>query len=70
MASGVIIAAPASGSGKTTVTLALLRHLRNRGTAIAAAKVGPDYIDPAFHAAAGGQIAAEDHGKDNHYADK
>jgi len=54
VAPGLIIAAPASGSGKTTVTLALLRHLRNRGTAIAAAKVGPDYIDPAFHAAAGG----------------
>ena len=54
MARGLIIAAPASGSGKTTVTLALLRHLRNRGTAVAAAKVGPDYIDPAFHAAAGG----------------
>ena len=54
VAPGLIIAAPASGSGKTTVTLALLRYLRNRGTAIAAAKVGPDYIDPAFHAAAGG----------------
>lgn len=53
-AKGLIIAAPASGSGKTVVTLGLLRHLRNAGHHIAAAKVGPDYIDPAFHAAASG----------------
>src|SRR3546814_2363009 len=39
---GLLIAAPASGSGKTTVTLALLRHLRNRGLAVASVKVGPD----------------------------
>lgn len=43
------LAAPASGSGKTTVTLALLRALRNQGHDIRAAKAGPDYIDPVFH---------------------
>ncbi|MCW5698359.1 MAG: cobyrinate a,c-diamide synthase [Rhodospirillales bacterium] len=52
---GLIIAAPASGSGKTVVTLGLLRHLTNAGVAVASAKVGPDYIDPAFHAAATGR---------------
>ena len=51
----VIIAAPGSGSGKTTLTLALLRVLRDAGIAVASAKVGPDYIDPAYHAAASGR---------------
>jgi len=55
MARGVLIAAPASGSGKTVVTLGLLRHLRNTGVAAASIKVGPDFIDPAFHAAASGR---------------
>ncbi|MDR6291394.1 cobyrinic acid a,c-diamide synthase [Inquilinus ginsengisoli] len=54
-ASGLMIAAPSSGSGKTVVTLGLLRHLRDRGMAVASAKSGPDYIDPAFHAAASGR---------------
>jgi cobyrinic acid a,c-diamide synthase len=54
-ARGLIIAAPASGSGKTVVTLGLLRHLARSGHAIASAKAGPDYIDPAFHAAATGR---------------
>jgi cobyrinic acid a,c-diamide synthase len=54
-AKGLIIAAPASGSGKTLITLALLRALKNAGTSIVSAKVGPDYIDPAFHTAASAQ---------------
>ncbi len=54
-ARGIIIAAPASGSGKTIVTLALLRALKNRGVAVGCAKAGPDYIDPGFHAAAAGR---------------
>lgn len=54
MADGLVIAAPASGSGKTLVTLALLRALTRQGTKVASAKVGPDYIDPRFHEAATG----------------
>lgn len=49
------MAAPASGSGKTIVTLALLRALARKGIAVASAKVGPDYIDPRFHEAATGR---------------
>lgn len=49
-----LIAAPSSGSGKTVVTLALLRAFRNRGRAVTSFKVGPDYIDPAFHTLASG----------------
>jgi cobyrinic acid a,c-diamide synthase len=52
---GVILAAPASGSGKTVTVLALLRHLRRAGIAVASCKVGPDYIDPRFHEAASGR---------------
>ncbi|WP_244880645.1 cobyrinate a,c-diamide synthase [Rhodovibrio salinarum] len=52
---GLLIAAPASGSGKTLATLALLRALKRRGTRVASLKVGPDYIDPAFHTAASGR---------------
>ena len=54
MSGGIILSAPGTGNGKTTLTLALLRALRRRGVAIVSAKVGPDYIDPAFHAAASG----------------
>lgn len=53
---GVLIAAPSSGSGKTSITLALLRRFRQLGQSVASIKVGPDYIDPAFHAAAGGRV--------------
>jgi cobyrinic acid a,c-diamide synthase len=54
-ARGLIVSAPRSGSGKTTVTLALLAALKRRGISIKAAKAGPDYIDPAFHEAATGR---------------
>lgn len=51
---GLILSAPASGSGKTTVTLGVLRALARGGAAVRAAKSGPDYIDPRFHQAACG----------------
>jgi cobyrinic acid a,c-diamide synthase len=54
-ARGFILAAPASGSGKTVLTLGLLRALSRQYPRIGAFKVGPDYIDPAFHAAATGR---------------
>lgn len=54
-ASGLILSAPSSGSGKTTITLGILRALKRRGLSVRSAKSGPDYIDPRFHAAASGQ---------------
>lgn len=55
---GLVIGGTGSNSGKTTLTLALLCALRERGLAARAAKTGPDYIDAAFHAVLTGQPAA------------
>jgi cobyrinic acid a,c-diamide synthase len=58
IAPGLLIAAPRSGSGKTTITLGLQRALAKRGLTVRGLKCGPDYIDPAFHAAATGAPSA------------
>jgi len=51
-ARALIIGAPRSGSGKTSVTIGLLRAFQRRGIKVRGIKTGPDYIDPGFHEAA------------------
>jgi len=53
----LIVAAPASGSGKSSVTLGLLGALSRRGMTVAPFKVGPDFIDPGHHGAVCGRVS-------------
>jgi len=54
----LVVGAPSSGTGKTTVALGLVAALRARGLVVGACKVGPDYLDTGYHATASGRPAA------------
>ena len=62
-----MVAAPASGGGKTVLACALLQALKGRGLSPCAFKCGPDYIDPMFHRAV---LGVESHNLDLFLSDE